>query len=347
MVELMHMKHKLGADTQFIPGIVLDHGGRHPGMPQKLNDCYILTCNISLEYEKSELNSVFVYDNADKKAALSRSERHLVNQRVQRIIDLKVKLCGSGKTDKGFVIINQKGIDPPSLEMLARENILALRRAKRRNMERLQRACGGSALFDLESLSEADLGRASCVWQHTLGEESYTFVEGTLAEPTSCTILVKGAFDHTVNQIKDAVRDGLRAVLNVVEEEGVLPGAGATEIALYRGLSEAAKDVEGKSKIGVQLFGDALLAIPRQLAVNAGLDADDVLMRIMDAQHKGAMVGIDLATGGTLDPMTSGIYDNVCVKRQMIQSAVAIASQLLLVDEILKAGSLKRDQGPG
>eukprot|EP01013_Petalomonas_cantuscygni_P007737 TRINITY_DN2007_c0_g1_i2.p1 TRINITY_DN2007_c0_g1~~TRINITY_DN2007_c0_g1_i2.p1 ORF type:complete len:552 (-),score=170.23 TRINITY_DN2007_c0_g1_i2:304-1959(-) len=347
MVEIMHMKHKLGTDTQFVAGLVLDHGGRHPGMPQKLEDCYVLTCNVSLEYEKSELTSVFVYDSAEKKDQLAKSERQLVTARVQQIIDLKVKLCGHGKGSKGFVVINQKGIDPPSLEMLARENILGLRRAKRRNMERLQRACGGAALFDLDGMSEADLGRATRVWQHVLGEESYTFVEGTAAQPTSCTILVKGAYEHTISQIKDAIRDGLRAVYNAVEEGAVLPGAGASEVAMYRALQDAAKGVEGKKKIGVQMLADALLAIPRQLAMNAGLDADDTVLRVMDAQHNGAMVGMDLATGGTQDPFAAGIYDNVTVKRQMIQSAAAIASQLLLVDEILKAGSFKRDAGPG
>jgi T-complex protein 1 subunit zeta len=48
--------------------------------------------------------------------------------------------------DKHLVVINQKGIDPISLDLLAKEGIIALRRAKRRNMERLQGACGGFAI---------------------------------------------------------------------------------------------------------------------------------------------------------------------------------------------------------
>jgi T-complex protein 1 subunit zeta len=49
-------------------------------------------------------------------------------------VEFKKTVCGDSK--KGFVIINQKGIDPMSLDMLAKNGILALRRAKRRNMER-------------------------------------------------------------------------------------------------------------------------------------------------------------------------------------------------------------------
>jgi T-complex protein 1 subunit zeta len=64
-----------------------------------------------------------------------------------------------------MVIINQKGIDPCSLDMFAKENIIALRRAKRRNMERLPLACGGKALNSIESLTEADLGWAGLVYE--------------------------------------------------------------------------------------------------------------------------------------------------------------------------------------
>ena len=55
MVEVMHMVHKRDMDTRFINGLVLDHGARHPNMKRRSEDCYILTCNISLEYEKSEV----------------------------------------------------------------------------------------------------------------------------------------------------------------------------------------------------------------------------------------------------------------------------------------------------
>lgn len=55
MVEIMEMQHRTSADTTLVKGLVLDHGSRHPDMPKKLENCYILTCNVSLEYEKSEV----------------------------------------------------------------------------------------------------------------------------------------------------------------------------------------------------------------------------------------------------------------------------------------------------
>jgi T-complex protein 1 subunit zeta len=64
MVEIMHMSHKLANETRFINGLVLDHGARHPEMPKYAKKCFILTANVSLEYEKTEVNSQFFYTNA-------------------------------------------------------------------------------------------------------------------------------------------------------------------------------------------------------------------------------------------------------------------------------------------
>merc|ERR1719460_709599 len=67
MIEIMHMQHKSGLDSRLVKGIVMDHGGRHPGMPKKLSKVRILTMNIDLEYQKSEVNSVFYYNSAESR----------------------------------------------------------------------------------------------------------------------------------------------------------------------------------------------------------------------------------------------------------------------------------------
>lgn len=63
-----------------------------------------------------------------------------------------------------------------------------------------------------------------------------------------------------------------------------------------------------------------------------------MLIKLQEEHERGAVVGLDVATGEPLDPALSGIYDNLIVKRQIILSAPVIASQLLLVDEVMRAG---------
>lgn len=158
-----------------------------------------------------------------------------------------------------------------ALDTLAKEGIIALRRAKKRNMERLVLACGGNAVHSVEDLVESDLGYAERVYEHTLGEDKYTFVEG-VRNPLSCTILIKGQNDHTIAQIKDSIRDGLRAVKNVLDDKFYLPGAGAFEISGHNHLLSFKDTVQGKAKLGVQAFADALLVVPKVLADNSGYD---------------------------------------------------------------------------
>jgi T-complex protein 1 subunit zeta len=52
MVEIMEMQHKTSTETSLVRGLVLDHGSRHPDMPKRVENAYILTCNVSMEYEK-------------------------------------------------------------------------------------------------------------------------------------------------------------------------------------------------------------------------------------------------------------------------------------------------------
>lgn len=236
------------------------------------------------------------------------------------------------------MIVNQKGIDPVSLDLLAAEGIMALRRAKRRNMERLTLACGGSAVNSVDDLSIENLGYAEQVYEHVLGEEKYTYVEGC-KNPKSVTILIKAPNKHTMMQLKDAIKDGLRAVQNSIEDKFLVPGAGAYELAVYDGLVKYKESVKGKLRLGVQAFADAILIIPKTLAQNAGHDQQLSIVQLQEASSTlKKPVGIDLKTGDAIIPTDLGILDNYRVKKQIIHSSTIIASNLLLVDEIMRAG---------
>jgi len=336
MVEIMEMTHKTDADTKLVRGIVMDHGARHPDMKKSVEKAYILTCNISLEYEKSEVNSGFFYKSAMDREKLVKSERKFTDDRVQQVIKFKKELCEGN--DRSFVIVNQKGIDPVSLDMLAREGIVALRRAKKRNMERIPLAFGGWAVNSFDDLTKDCLGEAGQVYEHAMGDDKYTFIEDS-QNPKSVTILVKGPNKHTITMIKDAVRDGLRAVKNAIEDGCVVPGAGAYEIAAHSALTELKESVATRARLGVQAFADALLVIPKSLAQNSGYDRQEVTVKLHSEYAKSKVpVGIDLNTGDPMNPATAGVWDNYRVKRQLLHSCSTIAGNLLLVDEVMKAG---------
>ncbi|VDM45403.1 unnamed protein product [Toxocara canis] len=350
MIEIQEMQHESDMDTTLIRGLVLDHGARHPDMPKNVKDAYILTCNVSLEYEKTEVSAGLYYKTAAERERLLDAEREFIMRRVQKIVDLKKKVCdeadkGDGKK-YGFVVINQKGIDPPSLDVLAQNGILALRRAKRRNMERLQLAVGGEAVNSVDDLTPNVLGYAGLVYEHVLGEDKYTFVE-ECRNPKSVTLLLKGPNKHTITQIKDALHDGIRAVFNTLQDKAVVPGAGAFEIAAHCMLMKQMDTVKGRAKLGVKAYADALLVIPKTLAINAGFDAQETIVKLVEeriASGGKVPVGLDITSGEPTNPV--GIWDNVVVKRNSLSSCCVIACNLLHVDEVMRAGmtSLKAQQ---
>ncbi|XP_004747153.1 T-complex protein 1 subunit zeta-2 isoform X2 [Mustela putorius furo] len=361
MVEIMEMKHQSETDTKLIRGLVLDHGARHPDMKKRVEDAFILTCNVSLEYEKTEVSSGFFYKTAEEKEKLVKAERKFIEDRVQKIIDLKDRVCA--QSNKGFVVINQKGIDPFSLDALAKHGIVALRRAKRRNMERLSLACGGMAVNCLDDLTVDCLGHAGLVHECALGEEKFTFIEACV-NPRSVTLLVKGPNKHTLTQIKDAIRDGLRAIKNAIEDgvalvtshkfyvfsqNGtrevftatgcVVPGAGAVEVAIAEALVNYKHRIKGRARLGVQAFADALLIIPKVLAQNSGFELQETLVKVQTEHSESKQpVGIDLDTGEPMVAADAGVWDNYCVKKQLLHSCTVIATNILLVDEIMRAG---------
>merc|ERR1711907_532234 len=340
MVEIQTMKHKLGVETKLVKGLVFDHGARHPDMPKRVTNCVIFACNVELEYEKTEVNSNFFYNSAEQREKMVEAERKVVDERCKKIIELKKQVCDG--TDKNFVVINMRGIDPMSLDMFAKEGIVALRRAKRRNMERLALAAGCSCVQATDDLSADCLGEAGLVYEYNLGDEKFTFME-ELKDPNSCTVLIRGPNSFTINLINESLRDGLRAVKNTLDAKNVVPGAGAFEIACAEHLRANTDKAEGRAKLGIEVFAESLLVVPKALAENSGHDAQDVIIKMREAlvANPEAPIGFDISSGDVLDPESSGILDTYLSKRHMISTAPVIANQLLLVDEILRAGRKK------
>lgn len=202
----------------------------------------------------------------------------------------------------------------------------------------MQLVCGGVAQNSVDDLSPAILGWAGLVYEQTLGEDKYTYVED-VKSPKSVTLVIKGPNPHTITQIQDAVRDGLRAVKNAIEDRAVVPGAGAFEIACAAHLTSAEfirEAGKAKNKMGIQAFAEALLVIPKTLAANAGLDVQDVIGALQDEQGEGRIVGVDLRMGEAMDPTVEGVWDNYRVIRNFLNTSQVIASNLLLVSPFVE-----------
>ena len=192
----------------------------------------------------------------------------------------------------------------------------------------------------MKNKSVKDLGQADLIYEEQIDEEKYTYIEG-VKNPQSCTILVRAASGYEIAQIKDAIRDGLRAVKNVFDDESIIPGAGAYEIACSEELKDFAKnEVEGKKFYGVNAFADALLIIPKAICENAGVDPQESIINVARAcKANKKLMGVDINDNGKpINPVDHGIFDNYCVKKSMLNICPVLTQQFLMVDEIIRAG---------
>lgn len=337
-IEVMRIKSSQKY-VKLVKGLIIDQGFRHPLMAKRMKNVCVCVINFSLELEDTAVKTFIPVANADQRERLTKASRKFVDEKVKTIIELRDAIEGD------FLLVNGKGIDAPSMDILAHAKISALRRVSKKNLMRLTHACGCRIVNFVDDLRADYLGYAGVVYEEThKGDNKYIFID-EVKEPKAVSIAIAGATEMNSKLVETAIRDGLRSLKNAHDDKKLLPGAGAFEIALAKHMQEFKKTVDPPlNRIGVDIFAEALLSIPRTLLANSGLDQVEVLSEMQQEAEEGELAGVDLDTGEVIDPTIFGIFDNYCVKRGIIQASPIVASQLLLVDQIIQSGKVKKPE---
>ena len=317
-IEMLQINTRTESDSKWIRGIVLDHGARHPDMPKIIHNAFILLCNINLEYERPTTNSTINYDSIEDREKISLNERELIDKRVKNIIQLKRSVC-MGK-NRGFVLINQKGIDPISLDLLSKEGILGIRRAKRKNLERIALLCNCIPINSIHNLNSNVLGFSGIVYEQIIGEEKYTFFEN-VSNPFSGTIIVKGRSSFIRKQIETSIYNAIKTLKLGIQDRGFLRGAGGIELMLQQHLLTFSTKIPGKKKYGVRAVANAIASIPKTLFENSGLKIDNLSKCIKVYQE-------ELIMKNTIN------LDSYSTKKHIFTTVCFLLIQLLLIDDI-------------
>ncbi len=323
-------------DTQLIRGVVIDKERVHPAMPRKIEDAKIALINEALEVKETETDAEIRITSPDQLQAFLEQEERMIREMVDKIV-------ATGAN----VVFCQKGIDDLAQHYLAKAGILAVRRVKKSDMEKLAKATGAKIVTNVRDLTSEDLGHAELVEERKVAGENMVFVEGC-KNPKAVTILIRGGTEHVVDEVERALEDAIKVVKDIVEDGKIVAGGGASEIELAIKLDEYAKKVGGKEQLAIESFADALKVIPKTLAENAGLDPVDVLVKVTAAhKEKGPTVGIDVFAGEPADMMERGVIEPLRVKRQAIKSASEAAVMILRIDDVIAASKLEKEKEGG
>ncbi len=313
-------------DTSLIKGIVLDKEIVHPGMPKRVEDAKIALVDAPLEVEKTEFDAKINIENPEQMKAFLDEEEKMLK-------DMTDKISNSGAN----VLLCEKGIDDVAQHYLAKKGILAVRRVKQSDMEKLVKATGGKVVSNVNDLRPEDLGFAKLVEERKVADDKMTFVEGS-KNPKAVTILVRGGSERLVDEAERAIHDALCVVRDVVLDPRVVGGGGAPEAEVARRLREHAQKLSGKEQLAVIAFGEALETLPTALAENAGLDPIDILVQLRVAHEKGQLwAGVDVNESKVADLKERGILEPIGVKIQVIKSASEAAGMILKIDDVIAA----------
>ena len=322
-------------ETSLINGIVLDKEIVHSGMPKRVEKAKIALLDASLEIEKTEFDAKINIESPDQIEAFLDQEEVMLK-------DMAEKIIKSGAT----VVICQKGIDDMAQHFLSKKGIIAIRRAKKSDMEKLAKATGGKIVTKLDAITSGDLGYAALVEERKIGNDKMTFIEGC-KHPHAVTILIRGGTDRITAEAERSLHDALCVIRDIMEEPRVLAGGSAPEIEMSKVLRKYADTLPGKEQLAVRIYAEALETIAVVLTESAGLEPIDVISELRTRHENGeTWSGIEVREGKIQDMSKIGVFEPLTVKKQIIKSATEAASMILKIDDVIAAGKMKGPPTP-
>ncbi|MDH7477778.1 MAG: thermosome subunit beta [Candidatus Bathyarchaeota archaeon] len=335
-IQIIKKTGKSLLESQLVKGLIIDKEVVHPGMPKKLENAKIALLDCPLEIEKTEFSAeIRIKDPLQMKAFLDQETKML-----KEMVD-KIKAVGAN------VVFCQKGIDDMAQHFLAKEGILAARRVKQSDMEKLARATGGRIITDLDDLTAQDLGEAGIVEERKIGEDKMIFVE-KCKDPRSVAVLIRAGLERMVDEAERAMTDALSVVSDVIENNKIVAGGGAVEVEIAKELRDYATKVGGREQLAIEAFADAIEIVPRTLAENAGLEPIDIIVELRAAHEKkdGNSIGVNVFTGKVENMQENGVVEPLIVKEQAVKSAAESASMILRIDDVIAATKPKEEKAP-
>jgi len=324
-------------DSCVMQGVMFNKDITHPKMRRMIKNPRVVLLDCPLEYKKGEsATNVELTKESDWEALMKQEE------------DAIRKMCDDILAVKPDIVITEKGVADLTQHFLLKQGVTVFRRLRKTDNNRVARATGATVLHRTHELREEHVGTACHHFEvRKIGDEYFTFFE-ECDNPKACTILLRGASKDFLNEVERNLLDAMNVARNVVMDPRVLPGGGASEMAVSQGLLEKSKTLEGVQVWPYKAVAVAMEVIPRTLAQNCGGDVVR-LMTELRSKHasgdgksdKNPTLGINGNTGKIEDMNSIGVWEPYKVKSQTMKTAIDSATMLLRIDDIVSGISKK------
>ncbi|TFF90337.1 MAG: thermosome subunit [Promethearchaeota archaeon] len=333
-IQIIKKEGKSLLDSEIIDGIIIDKEIVHPMMPKSLKNVKIALINSSLEIEKTEFDAEIRVQSPDQINQFLEEEANMLKKKVN-----KLKEVGAN------AVFCQKGIDDKAQNYLAKEGVIAVRRVKKSDMEKLARATNGKIVNNIFEISNNDLGTAGKIEEKKVAEDNMVFIS-ECALPKAVSILIRAGIEHVVDEAERMIHDALSVVKATIEVPYILPGGGSSEIELAKRLRTYARTIGGREQLAIEIFANALEIVPKTLVENAGFNPVDLLVELRSKHEgeNGSNYGINIESGKPYNMIKKGVIEPLAILTQAIQSATELSSMILKIDDVIAASGFSKGQ---
>lgn len=303
------------------------------GQPKRIENAKILVANTAMDTDKVKIYGARVrVDSMSKVADIEAAEKQKMREKVQKIIAHGIN-C----------FVNRQLIYNFPEELFADAGILAIEHADFEGIERLALVTGGEIASTFDNPESVKLGHCKVIEEIMIGEDRLIHFSG-VAMGQACTIVLRGASEHVLDEAERSLHDALCVLSQTVNDTRVLFGGGWPEMVMAKEVDELARKTPGKKSHAIDAFSHALQAIPTIIADNAGLDSAELISQLRAEHHKEHCTsGIDVITGTVGDMQKLGIQESFKVKQAILLSATEAAEMILRVDEIITCAPRRRE----
>lgn len=345
-IHILKAQGKSAVESELLPGYALNLTRASKLMPHRVGPAKIACLDVDLRRAKMKMGISVLIENPEELNKTQEKELDITRDRIKAVL-----AAGAN------VVLTTKGIDDAALKYFVEAGAIAVRRVSERDINRIAKATGATvqvAMADLngeESFDASLLGHAEECYEERIRDDN-VLVLRKCRSTAACSVLLRGANQYMCDEMSRSFHDATCVVKRTLESNSVVAGGGAVEAALSIHLENFATMLESREQLAIAAFAEALLVIPKTLAVNAAKDATDLVAKLKAVHHaaqadekrfKLATFGLDLSKGELRDNMAAGVLEPAMSKKKILQFATEAALTIIRIDDMIKITPEKDD----